>query len=158
LDKDGRNLELYTRSADLGLESVHVFERLGWYYHETGDKAKAVEMYEKVIAIDPTVKQWNTRQTARTLAKLYQALENYKRAAELYEKSLISNKNVEDLYGLALCYERLGKLDEALAKLNEAVGMPGGYANEEIVDLRSDIYSRKVMLEKAEFKTTEVTS
>lgn len=148
LEKDGRNLDLYMRVIDSGIESREVYSRVGRYYTDQGNKSKAVEMYEKGITLDPQIKQWDTRYMVRSLAKLYRTIGDYKRAVEMYEKYLVFYKNVEDLYELAICYHHLGKFDQALEKLNEAVKMDGGrlYASE-ISTMRSDIYGKKEMLE-----------
>ena len=151
LQKDGQNLDIYVRAMDAGLKSKEIYNKLGWYYSERDDKGKAIDAYEKGIALDPQVRQWDTRHMVRSAAKLYKAVGNYKNAAAYYEKYISFSKNVEDLYELAICYERLGELDKALAKLNEALRMDqGGQYSQEITSLRSDIYGKKEMIEKKE--------
>lgn len=148
LQKDGHNLDIYIRAMDAGLRSKEIYNKLGWYYSERGEKGKAIDAYEKGIVLDAEIRQWDTRYMVRSVAKLYKAVGNYKNAATYYEKYLTFSKNVEDLYELAICYERLGEFDKALEKVNEALRMDqGGQYSEEIKSLRSDIYSKKEMLE-----------
>ncbi|MCX5679501.1 MAG: DUF2339 domain-containing protein [Candidatus Omnitrophica bacterium] len=151
LGKDGYNLNIYVRAIDMGMESKDMYSRLAQYYSEKDERSKAIENYERGIALDPEIRQWNTRYMVRSAAKLYKAVGNYRNAAAYYEKYLVFYKNVEDLYELAICYERLGELNKALEKLNEALRLDqGGAYSGEITSLRSDIYSKKEMIEKKE--------
>jgi tetratricopeptide (TPR) repeat protein len=151
LGKDGYNLNIYTRAIDMGLESRDAYNNLGRYYSEKDEKLKAVENYERGIALDPEIKEWDTRYMVRSAAKIYKAIGNYKNAAQYYEKYIAFYRNVEDLYELAICYERLGELNKALEKLNEAlrIDQEGVYSGE-IKSLRSDIYGKKEMMESKE--------
>jgi tetratricopeptide (TPR) repeat protein len=154
LSRDLRNEDdpdIYFRAMDLGLESRSVYSKLASYYIGRKEKTKALNMYEKGIALDPGIKEWDTRYMLRSAAALYKETENYKKAAEYYEKYLKFYKNATDLYELAVCYEHTGELDKALEKLTEALNADrGGQYSSEINTLRSDIYSKKAMFEEKE--------
>jgi tetratricopeptide (TPR) repeat protein len=149
LGKDGARLEIHLHAVAMGLESMDVYRKLGRYYAEIDKKDKALEMYEKGIALDPQAKQWETRDMVRQAAKLSKDTGDYRKAAAYYERYLTFSKNVLDLYELAVCYKNLGDLDKALEKLNEAVRMDQrGMYSSELNSLKSDIYGRKKVLEE----------
>jgi tetratricopeptide (TPR) repeat protein len=144
LGRNSVHVDMYVRAIAMGVESKEVYRNLARYYGQNDRKSDALEMYEKGIALDPEIKQWDTRDMVRSAAKLYKDTGNYRKAAVYYEKYLAFSRNVPDLCELAVCYKNLGDYGKALERLNEAIRMDqrGSYA-EEIRSLKNEIYGGK---------------
>lgn len=74
-DKYDRGIELAKKAVELAPEAAHIWDTLGWLYHETGDLDNAIEAMKKAISFDPDQKEYK------------EALENFeKKAKESKEK------------------------------------------------------------------------
>jgi tetratricopeptide (TPR) repeat protein len=92
-----------------GVGSI-IYNNLGRAYFNKGEYAKAKEMYEKALEVDPTMYQaWYN------LGNLYLQLAYFDKALSAYERTLAINKYFVPAYhNIAVVYDRQGKQAEAI--------------------------------------------
>lgn len=92
-----------------GVGSI-IYNNLGRAYFNKGEYAKAKEMYEKALEVNPTMYQaWYN------LGNLYLQLAYFDKALSAYERTLAINKYFVPAYhNIAVVYDRQGKQAEAI--------------------------------------------
>ncbi len=74
-DKYDRGIELARKAVEIDPKAAHIWDTLGWLYHENGDLDKAIVAMKKAVSLDPDQKTYK------------QALEKFgKKANESKEK------------------------------------------------------------------------
>lgn len=93
--------------------SARPYGRLAWYYETKGQYDKALDLYEVSLS-----KQWTNPSSASitlaNMARIYSAVQNHKKALELYDHSISTDPaNIQALYDKAQLFTTLGKWDQA---------------------------------------------
>jgi tetratricopeptide (TPR) repeat protein len=109
--------------------NAEIHHNLGDVYSRRGDFAKAIEEYDRALAINPRYLA-----VLVNLADVYDNLGEWDKALRQYEKALTVDPNVPKLHNnLGNMYNKMGKHDEALAEYGKAVALnpyyPDAYSN-----------------------------
>lgn len=148
----GMAYELYAKAIEMGVESQEAYETLAELHENRNEKLEAIALYTKAISLDPKAKKYGTRSIFGRLARLYQEVGNYNKAAIYYEKYLtFYSNNVEGRYHLAVCYYRLERLEDALNQLNRCIRIdPGSPHISNVHNLMGLVYEEQGFLNAAE--------
>jgi len=57
-DKYERGIELAKKAVEITPEAAHIWDTLGWLYHENGDLDNAIEAIKKAVSFDPDQKTY----------------------------------------------------------------------------------------------------
>ena len=111
-------------SLDNKPEKVHpkVHVASGQLWESTGKPDKAIEAYQKALAIEP-----NHVDALSNLARLNYRQSNYTAAAELFQKALAGEPNNAQLYNeLGLTLHKIGRTDMAITVMQRALQISPG--------------------------------
>jgi len=141
-------VRIYELALRLGADSAEIYGTLGDFYQKHGKIAKAMQMYQKAVNLDPELRRWASREYAQKLADSFYVSGDYVTASEYYERCLKCGlRDVQLLYNLALCKVQMEKPDEALKYLNSALKIsPRGKLLANIYYLIGGIYENKGLL------------
>ncbi len=160
---DMRCAELHLRSGDAtaATKLVKVHERDGadradWYYvrgllvEQAGDRAAAIDLYEKALALDP-----DHVPTMFRAAWLYDLRGDDDKAIELYKRlALQPRAHVNALMNLAVIYEDIGRYDDAITCLQRVLVAYPNHTRARLF-LKDVESSRKMVIDDAIEKRVE---
>ncbi len=113
--------ELMGQELPLSLESS-VAHLLGMVYQDKGEWDRAIEYYERSLAIKEKVgDEHGMSTTFNNLGLMYKAKGEWDRAIEYYERSLAIKEKVGDEHGMAFTYNNIAKLCWDQGRLEEAI-------------------------------------
>ncbi|MFQ5812851.1 MAG: tetratricopeptide repeat protein [Anaerolineae bacterium] len=126
-------VEKLPENADSRKERARIYNNLGSIYLHQSDYPRAIEHFEKSLAI--RLENGDTHGTAvlyNNLGLAYDRQGNYDKAFEYHRQSFELKKEIGDIYGLAISHTNLGLIlyhrkehSQALNHLKEAVGICG---------------------------------
>jgi len=104
-------------------DSISLYQELAMVCHEMGALDKAIESYEKILALDP-----KHASSLNNLAWIFvtapdESLRDHKRALELAERAVALDRAAHCLDTLAEAYYVNGYIDEALEVITEAISV-----------------------------------
>ena len=103
-----------------------IYYRLAWFYqywHKELDYQKAIKTYNKALDLDP-----NYGRPLRGIARVYVTTDNVEKALEYYEKYASLYPADARLFAtMGELYFKSSKIDEAIAKLKEALEVKSDY-------------------------------
>jgi tetratricopeptide (TPR) repeat protein len=104
-------------------ESPDAYNNLGQRYRNQGEYDKAIEAFEKSLALRP-----NSSSTLDNLGLCYALLKRYPEAEEYFIKSIsLKPRNVHAMNNLASMYMEIGRLDDARRYAAQAVEVEPNY-------------------------------
>lgn len=110
-----RALEAFQKSVELGLnDNALVFDRIGHLYQEKDNWLEAEKFYRRACSLDTPQFGYCLGVALMRLGRHTEALPLLLAAAELHQPDAIS------WHELAICYERMGKIDDNNVKKAEA--------------------------------------
>ncbi len=123
--------ENYYRSAlSIKPNSIEALYDIGIYYQDVGEYTKAAESYNKILAIDSTweIAYYNLGYLQIIAADLCETESEYKehlnQGITLFSKAISLNDTyAQAYYNRGLCYEALGKLNEAVGDYGKALSL-----------------------------------
>jgi tetratricopeptide (TPR) repeat protein len=99
---------LWREELPLSLKST-LANDLGLLYQDKGEWERAIEYYERSLAIDEKVgDEHGMAPTLNNLGSVYQVKGEWERAIEYYERSLLICEKVGDEHGMATTFNNLG--------------------------------------------------
>jgi tetratricopeptide (TPR) repeat protein len=117
-------IDLYTRRIEIDPEDPEHYLPLAGTYIETGDKEKALEIFD---VFKKRVKNSSWAAEAYGLAGLSEIRDDPKFAMELYHRAhKLQPGNWYYLWGLGVAHFLMGQIDQATAKYTESMKLPGG--------------------------------
>jgi len=112
-----KKVRILEQMAEKYPKEKRVYHELGWDHQVWKNWDKAIEMYNKVVELDPYFGD-----ALNSLGVVYLEIENFDKAVEYFEKyASVSPGDANPLDGMAWTYFLMGRLDEAIAKYKEAL-------------------------------------
>jgi tetratricopeptide (TPR) repeat protein len=113
---------MHRRSGALALQE-HFNEAV--HAEETGDKQKAIKLYEEILAIDPKYAA-----ACINMGTLYFHLHNFGRAEEFYRRAVEADPGyVLAYFDLGNVLDEVGRLEESVAAYEKAIALSPLYAD-----------------------------
>jgi tetratricopeptide (TPR) repeat protein len=126
-EQASRSSALYAMPQANGFASNSIHEQFQAAVHaeETGNKQRAIELYEEILKIDP-----NYAAACINLGTVFFHLRQYGRAEELYRHATEADPNyVLAYFDLGNVLDELERLDEAIVAYRKAVALAPRYAD-----------------------------
>lgn len=110
--------KLLLKAVAFNPESVEGLFQLGLIYMEREDYKKAIAQYQKVSKLNPRYPN-----TYYNLGYIYAKIKNYEQAEEMFQRTVALSPSFLDeaLYNLALVQDLIGKQDEAIKNIEQAL-------------------------------------
>ena len=128
---DAKDIYQYLTSHDPG--SSEYYSRLAQCYFKLKDHARAIENYDKSLALDSTQpnRYYNKALSLESLGKYEESIESFQKAISLEQE------NAKYFVSLASVYAKLGQRNEAKVNLLKAKRLEPG--NEEIAEMLKNL-------------------
>lgn len=123
-------------AADLAPENPEILNKLAFVTAKSGDRLKAIELYEESLALDE-----NDDLTHNAIASLYRAENAYERAQDHYLKAIeIDDSYALTFYNYANLLADMGEIEEARATYKRALDLQSDFpqAREALLSLGSE--------------------
>ncbi len=147
-----RAIEYFQRALKVDKSFSEASNNLGGAYEKLGKYDDAVSSYKAAIA-NPLYR--NTDRAFNNLGRAYYRIKRYDESMDAYREAAKRNSDFhQPYYGLALCYNALGRYGDAATALKKAVDMDPSYrGNRE--KAMSDMREKKLLLRGDDEKDME---
>ena len=121
-EKFNEALEYYRQTEALSPHDPEVFNEWGLVHFAKGEYDEAIDKYQRSLSLND-----GSVQAYLLLGDAYKAIEDFPRAVEAYVRAIdISPDDFTGHRGLALLYEQMGRIEEALAEAGMARSLAPG--------------------------------
>jgi serine/threonine protein kinase/tetratricopeptide (TPR) repeat protein len=139
-----QTVRYYRQAYDINPQSAGTNVGLGWAYFLSGDNDAAYALYKKAHELEPDNPVIN-----ENIASFYRSILLPDQAIAFYTRALSLGGSDSSMFRLrALCYERIGKAEEASADARNALEM-----NPE--DLSSRLFYARMLINQQKFQDAE---
>ncbi len=147
-----RAIEYFQRSLKADSNFAEALNNLGVAYEKIGKHDEAVTSYKAAIA-NPLYR--NTDKAYNNLGRTYYRMKRYDDAADAYREAVRRNSDFSAPYfGLALCFNALGRYGEAATALKKALDTDPSYRGNREKAI-NDMKEKKLLLKGDEEKDVE---
>jgi len=114
----GKAKDMVIKALEIDPDNIEGYLKIGVYYTREKNFSKAIESYEKAVKLDP-----NAPKAYFNLGYVFAELKDYTKAEEMYMKTVgLSPPFLDEaLCNLAIIQRRLGKKDQCIKNLQEAL-------------------------------------
>ena len=145
-------IDYFQRSLKVDNNFSEATNNLGVAYEKVGKYDEAVNSYKAAIA-NPLYR--NTDKAFNNLGRAYYRLKRYDDAIDAYREAVKRNSDFHMPYfGLALCFNSLGRYGDAATALKKAVDMDRSYRGDREKAM-NDMREKKLLLKGDEEKDVE---
>jgi eukaryotic-like serine/threonine-protein kinase len=139
-----RTISYYRQAYDINPQSAGTNVGLGWAYFLKGDNDAAYALYKKAYELEPDNPVIND-----DIASFYRSILLPNQAIEFYTRALsLGGPNSGTLHLRALCYERVGKEEEASADARNAL-------ETNLEDLSARLFYARMLINQRKFEEAE---
>jgi type IV pilus assembly protein PilF len=147
-----RAIEYFQRALKVDKSFAEASNNMGGAYEKMGKYDEAVSSYKVAIA-NPLYR--NTDRAFNNLGRAYYRMKRYDDAIDAYREAAKRNSDFQmPYYGLALCFNALGRYGDAATALRKALDMDPSYRGNREKAL-NDMREKKLVLRGDEEKDVE---
>ncbi len=138
-----RAIEFFQRALEIDKNFSEASNNLGFAYERTGKYNEAVESY-KVALSNPLYRY--AEKVFNNLGRAYYRMKKYDNAVDAYKEAIKRSSDFPlPYYGLALCYNAMGRYGDAATALRKAVEVDPAYKGDREKAIK-DLQEKKLLM------------